>query len=77
MTLQELSKEYQQHAQTLKYRMDELQLQYQKTSNPSLRQQLSDRIQLLSQMYYETQALASLTKHYYDQHFRKNPDYML
>lgn len=77
MTLQELSQEYQQHAQTLKHRIDELQLHYQTESNPTRRQHLCERIQLLSQMYYEAKALASLTEHYYDKQFRRNPEYML
>ena len=77
MTLQELSNEYQQHAQTLKHRIEELQLRYQTEPNPTRRQQLCDRIQLLSQMYYEAKALAILTEHYYDKQFRRNPEYML
>ena len=77
MTLMELSVEYRAHARSLDLRICQLEYWLERTEDPDARNQLQERIRLLSTMLREARELAVLTERYYDRGYRRNAKYTL
>ena len=77
MTLMELSVEYRAHARSLDLRICQLECWLERTEDPDARNQLQERIRLLSTMLREARELAVLTERYYDRGYRRNVKYTI
>ena len=77
MTLMELSVEYRNHARDLTERIHQLERRLEETRDHRERDQLADRIRILSTMAREARELAVLTERYYDRGYRRNAKYTL
>ena len=77
MTLMELSVEYRAHAQALTERIHQLEQRLEETRDHRERDQLIDRIRILSTMAREARELAVLTERYYDRGYRRNAKYTI
>lgn len=77
MTLSELSKDYQAHAQALQERISLLEARRTVAATDSERLLLSQRLRMLGAMHREASELAVLTGRYYERGFRRNAKYTL
>lgn len=77
MTLQELSRCYEEAAVPLRARLRQLRQQLSKETNPQKIFRLKRRIRELTPMLSEMNELADLTAHYYDRGYYRNEKYTL
>lgn len=77
MTLMELSVEYRAHARALDLRICQLEYHLEHTQDPDERDQLQERVRMLSTMLREARELAVLTERYYDRGYRRNAKYTI
>lgn len=77
MTLQELSRCYEEAAVPLRQRLRLLRQQLSKETDPQKIFRLKRRIRELTPMLSEMNDLAELTAHYYDRGYYRNEKYTL
>lgn len=77
MTLQELSRCYEEAAVPLRARLRQLRQQLSKETDPQKIFRLKRRIRELTPMLSEMNELAELTAHYYDRGYYRNEKYTL
>ena len=77
MTLQELSKCYEEAALPLRRRLRELRYLLEQTDDPEERFRIKRRIGELTPMLTQMNELAELTAHYYDRGYYRNEKYTL
>ncbi len=77
MTLQELSRCYEEAAVPLRARLRQLRQQLSKETDPQKIFRLKRRIRELTPMLSEMNELADLTAHYYDRGYYRNEKYTL
>lgn len=77
MTMQELSRGYQESARVLRVRIVELRAQAQNQTNEEEAWRLRRRINTLTPILQEMRELAALTEHYYDRSYHKHEKYTL
>ena len=77
MTLYELSFTYEQSADLLRGRIQELRQAEQRTTDSRKRRQLHQRIANLEPLLREMRELTMLSRHYYERNYHKNEKYSL
>ncbi len=77
MTLQELSRCYEEAAVPLRLRLKELRLQLSQEEDPEKAWHLRRRIAELTPILTQMNELAELTAHYYDKGYYRNEKYTL
>ena len=77
MTLQELSRCYEEAAVPLRNRLRQLRKMLEKTSDPEEIFQIKRRIAELTPILTQMNELAELTAHYYDRGYYRNEKYTL
>ena len=77
MTLYELSFTYEQSAELLHKRIDELKQAEKRTSNSAELQCIQKRLSMLNTMLREMRELTALSRHYYERSYQKNENYSL
>ncbi len=75
MTLAELSPGYEESAQLLQHRMQQLRKAIRATDDPEEKWHLQRRIAELTPILTQMNELADLTAHYYDRGFWRNEKY--
>lgn len=77
MTLQELSRCYEEAAVPLRNRLRQLRKMLEKTSDPEEIFQIKRRIAELTPILTQMNELAELTAHYYDRGYYRNEHYTM
>lgn len=77
MTLQEISKCYEEAAVPLRQRLRELRKMLEKATDPEEVWHIKRRIQELTPMLTEMNELAELTAHYYERGYYRSEKYTL
>ena len=77
MTLQQLSQQYQEEAQTLHRRIVSLLLEQARCGDRESAEHLQRRIRDLEPLHRQTRQLAELTARYYDRGYHRNAYYTL
>ena len=77
MTLQQLSQQYQEEAQTLHRRIVSLRLEQARCGDRGSAEHLPRRIRDLEPLHRQTRQLAELTARYYDRGYHRNAYYTL
>ncbi len=77
MTLQQLSQQYQEEAQTLHRRIVSLRLEQARCGDRESAEHLQRRIRDLEPLHRQTRQLAELTARYYDRGYHRNAYYTL
>ncbi|MEG0321589.1 MAG: hypothetical protein RR606_05310 [Oscillospiraceae bacterium] len=77
MTLKELSRSYRISAERLQRRIDTLEVEEKKITNPEQRILMHQRLTTLRTMWRETRDIAVLTERYYERGYRRSARYTL
>ncbi|MEG0756389.1 MAG: hypothetical protein RR450_08325 [Oscillospiraceae bacterium] len=77
MTLKELSRSYRVSAERLQRRIDTLEVEEKKITNPEQRILMHQRLTTLRTMWRETRDIAVLTERYYERGYRRSARYTL
>jgi len=77
MTMLELSRTYQDSAELLRLRIQELRASRKRTADKEEAHRLQSRIDALAPLLREARELAYLTAHYYDRRYRGSGRYTL
>ncbi|MEG2959072.1 MAG: hypothetical protein RR807_08950 [Oscillospiraceae bacterium] len=77
MTLKELSKSYRISAERLQRRIDTLDEEQKKITNPEQRILMNQRLTTLRTMWREARDIAVLTERYYERGYRRSARYTI
>ncbi|MEG1578650.1 MAG: hypothetical protein RR336_07790 [Oscillospiraceae bacterium] len=77
MTLKELSKSYRISAERLQRRIDTLEVEEKKITNPEQRILMNQRLTTLRTMWREARDIAVLTERYYERGYRRSARYTI
>lgn len=77
MTLEEISKCYEDAARPIRFRLRQLRMRLAGSRNPEEAQRLKRRIAELTPILTELNEMAELTKHYYDRGYWRDEKYTL